>query len=104
VAVGGDVNCYVSAAMSNGYIRVFTNMGVARMVFSLDGPVVSMTAHNTLLFVVYHSAPPIHDTQCLSFAIYDLSVQALICKDRLPISPVSVLYVSPIMLDVTYLG
>ena len=61
---------------------------MARHVFSLDGPVVSMAAKDDILFITFHSGPGYKDTQCLSYLLYDVEKRKLLKKDRLPVSPV----------------
>ena len=111
VAVGGGSSCFIAAAMSNGYVRLYSSMGVAKHLFSLDGPVVAMTARDGILFIAYHAGPGMDETQnlayesirvrallcsscishCLStdrYLLFDVTNRKTIKKDRLPLTPV----------------
>lgn len=86
VAVGGGSTGYVAAATNKQYVRLYSTTGIPKHILCLDGPVVSMSAKDEQLFVVYHQAT-IPGNQCLGFLIFDIDARQMVKKDRLPLSP-----------------
>ena len=52
MAAGSGDGSFVAVATSRQFVRLFSNNGVALDVFSIDGPIVTMAAHENLLMIV----------------------------------------------------
>eukprot|EP00043_Microstomoeca_roanoka_P017979 m.189568 g.189568 ORF g.189568 m.189568 type:complete len:1080 (+) comp16746_c1_seq1:144-3383(+) len=91
VAVGnGDVS-FVAAATSKRYVRIFSNNGVAQHVICLDGPVVTMAAHNTKLMIIYHRGLGVNGNQNMGVHLLDIEKKTTICKTGVLLSEGSLL-------------
>lgn len=63
---------WVACGTSSLLLRVFTVGGVQREIFSLLGPVVSMTGHGEQLMIVYHRGVGFDGDQCLGVQLVEL--------------------------------
>lgn len=86
LAICGGARGFVAAATNKMYVRLFSMNGVAKHVFSLDGPVVSMSAKDEQLLVVYHMGAGAEGDQSMGYLLLDVDSQKMIAKDRLPLS------------------
>ena len=89
VTIGGDESCFVAVATDLNYVRIYSGMGIARQVFCLDGPVVSMASKGDLLIIAYHAGLGYSETETLGYVLIDVEKRKFLKKDRIPISPVS---------------
>ena len=62
-------NTHVVASTTKRYVRIFSLAGMQVDMFSLPGPVVTMSMHEQQLFVIYHAASGIKKSQCLSYLL-----------------------------------
>mmetsp|Transcript_34086 Transcript_34086/g.102777 ORF Transcript_34086/g.102777 Transcript_34086/m.102777 type:complete len:1063 (-) Transcript_34086:167-3355(-) len=83
VAAGGGETGFVAAATNKQMVRLYTTTGIPKFIFTLDGPVVSMTAKDEQLLVVYHKAATA-GSQCLGYVLYDIDSWKVLRKDCLP--------------------
>ncbi|XP_069466351.1 WD repeat and HMG-box DNA-binding protein 1 [Ambystoma mexicanum] len=63
---------WVACATSLQLLRVFTIGGVQREIFSLLGPVVSMSGHGEQLMIMYHRGMGFDGDQCLGVQLMEL--------------------------------
>eukprot|EP00047_Mylnosiga_fluctuans_P014704 m.40581 g.40581 ORF g.40581 m.40581 type:complete len:1133 (+) comp5621_c0_seq1:33-3431(+) len=83
LAVGA---AFVAVVTSKRYVRVYSITGTVRMVFSLEGDVVCISAMDENLVVVYaHARAPPQD-QCLQYLIVNIDDREMVSKGALPIS------------------
>ncbi|KAI3970779.1 hypothetical protein MKX01_024426 [Papaver californicum] len=82
---------WVAAVTSLNYLRIFTEGGLQKHVFSLDGPVVTASGFKDELSVVTHSSclPP--NDQMLEFRVFNFVEETQPIKGRLPLTPGSCL-------------
>ncbi|KAL8130298.1 hypothetical protein V2J09_019453 [Rumex salicifolius] len=90
---GEEVKCvalgatWVAAVTSLNFVRVFTQGGMQKDVFSLDGPVVTAVGFGDELAVVTHASQPLNNDQMLEFKVFDVANKTQSLKGGLPISP-----------------
>lgn len=77
----------MAAGTSRRFVRLYTKNGVTKHIFSVDGAIVSMAAHEQFLIVAYHMGPPSGTEQCLGFILFDVDNRKMLSKGRLPVSP-----------------
>ncbi|XP_028228970.1 WD repeat and HMG-box DNA-binding protein 1-like [Glycine soja] len=85
VALG---SAWVAAVTSFNYLRIFSEGGMQRDVFSLDGPVVTASGFKDKLAVVTHATDglPSND-QMLEFMAFNIPRGTQLLQGRLPLSP-----------------
>ena len=72
---GIDIQCIAASSnliclcTSDYLAHVFTIFGIQRAVFSIPGPVVSLTAFQHLLLIAYHSSAVRSGDQCISIML-----------------------------------
>ncbi|XP_022906813.2 WD repeat and HMG-box DNA-binding protein 1 [Onthophagus taurus] len=66
IAASSKLVCFAS---SNYLVHVCTTYGTQKGVFSIPGPVVCMSAHDSSLLIAYHSSKPRGDDQCLKLML-----------------------------------
>ncbi|KAG0628761.1 hypothetical protein M758_1G051200 [Ceratodon purpureus] len=89
VAIGSG---WAAAATNQHFLRVFTEAGLQRFVFSLAGPVVSLAGDGDHLAVVTHASNPLPSgDQVLDFLLLNVRNQKRLLAGRLPLSPDSTL-------------
>ncbi|KAI9137719.1 hypothetical protein BKA69DRAFT_1096218 [Paraphysoderma sedebokerense] len=76
---------------SKHYVRIFSIAGVRTYMFSLDGPIVAVTAHRNLAVFVYHADCPLNGNQRLNYILFDLEKNKEILHHRLSLTPKSLL-------------
>ncbi|XP_008047595.1 WD repeat and HMG-box DNA-binding protein 1 [Carlito syrichta] len=79
---------WAAAATSALLLRLFTIGGVQKEVFSLPGPVVSVTGHGEQLFIVYHRGTGFDGDQCLGVQLLELGKKKkqILHGDPLPLT------------------
>ena len=105
VTIGGEESCFVAVATDLNYVRIYSGMGIARQVFCLDGPVVSMASKGDLLIIAYHAGLGYSETESLGYVLIDVEKRKFLKKDRIPITPVGciVIILTTLLNSVTYL-
>jgi chromosome transmission fidelity protein 4 len=68
IAIGDH---FLAVATSMQFVRVFSFGGVQTAMFSVPGPVVTLTANGALLAVVYHRSAPWRDNQNQAILMYN---------------------------------
>ncbi len=53
--MGGGSTGFVAVFTTKGYLRVYSLNGIPKMMLSIDGPGVSITAKDETIFVAYHN-------------------------------------------------
>ncbi|KAG5019973.1 hypothetical protein JHK87_015828 [Glycine soja] len=85
VALG---SAWVAAVTSFNYLRIFSEGGLQRDVFSLDGPVVTASGFKDKLAVVTHATDGLlSNDQKLEFMVFNIPRGTLLLQGRLPLSP-----------------
>lgn len=84
IAVARD---YVVIATSKRFLQVMTLTGLPVGLMSLPGPVVMLVASDKMFLVIFHSAPPIGQDQCLSYWLVSDDCQTRLSVGQLPLSP-----------------
>ncbi|KAG6556808.1 hypothetical protein Mapa_001755 [Marchantia paleacea] len=85
VAVG---NGWVAAATSLDYLRIYTESGRQKYLFSLTGPVVAMTSYQQHLAVVTHVSDPMESgQQVMKYIVLDLRTNQQLLTGHLAITP-----------------
>ncbi|CAI5764819.1 repeat and HMG-box DNA-binding 1 [Podarcis lilfordi] len=79
---------WAACATSTLLLRLFTNGGVQKDIFSLPGPVVSMAGHGEQLLVAFHKGTGFDGDQCLGVQLLELGrkKRQLLHGDPLPLS------------------
>uniref|UniRef100_A0A670HS01 WD repeat and HMG-box DNA-binding protein 1 n=1 Tax=Podarcis muralis TaxID=64176 RepID=A0A670HS01_PODMU len=79
---------WAACATSTLLLRLFTNGGVQKDIFSLPGPVVSMAGHGEQLLVAFHKGTGFEGDQCLGVQLLELGrkKRQLLHGDPLPLS------------------
>jgi hypothetical protein len=79
---------HVIASMNDNIIRIFTLGGLQSAVLTrCGGPLVTMTAKDDLLFMVYYTGFMVNCP--LAYEIYDLEYGVTLCEGQLPLTPKS---------------
>ncbi|KAL3687304.1 hypothetical protein R1sor_013613 [Riccia sorocarpa] len=87
VAVGDG---WVAAATSLDYLRIYSESGRQKYLFSLTGPVVSMAGRKQLLAVVTHVSDPMDSgQQVMRYIVLDMLTNQQMLTGPLPITPCS---------------
>jgi len=81
----------VAAATNRSFLRLFTFSGVQYHLFSLHGPIVSMTAFKRQLAVIYHGGMPFLGNQNLQLLLLDTSKRSIIHQGPVAIASYSTL-------------
>ncbi|OAE24831.1 hypothetical protein AXG93_4242s1030 [Marchantia polymorpha subsp. ruderalis] len=85
VAVGDG---WVAAATSLDYLRIYTESGRQKHLFSLTGPVVAMTSYQQHLAVVTHASDPMESgQQVMKYIVLDLRTNQQLLTGPLAITP-----------------
>lgn len=85
VALG---NAWVAAVTNLNFLRIFTEGGLQRHVFSLDGPVLTASGSGDELVVVTHSSPRLpSNEQMLEFRVFNICNGTLPIQGKLPLTP-----------------
>ncbi|KAL2629278.1 hypothetical protein R1flu_013964 [Riccia fluitans] len=85
VAVGDR---WVAAATSLDYLRIYSESGRQRYLFSLTGPVVSMAGQKQLLAVITHVTDPMDSGhQVMRYIVLDMRTNQQMLTGPLPITP-----------------
>ncbi|XP_074069551.1 WD repeat and HMG-box DNA-binding protein 1 isoform X2 [Macrotis lagotis] len=79
---------WVASATSALLLRIFSIGGVQKEVFSLPGPVVSMTGHGEQLLIAFHRGTGFDGDQCLGVQLLELgkSKKQILHGDPLPLT------------------
>lgn len=92
---------FVACATDRQWVRIFTHSGLQRVVLSVAGPIVSLTAHETRLCVVHHHASPFVNaasssggggggvTQSMSATMYCMESRRILFTCPVALSPSS---------------
>ncbi|CDW81941.1 wd repeat and hmg-box dna-binding protein 1-like [Stylonychia lemnae] len=87
--LGENIEClangsdWVAIYTNLNYVRVFSNEGIQKYIFSLATPLVSMTGYENLLSIAYHAGPPVYGCQAMKVRTYDMN-----CKNYSIISDI----------------
>ena len=84
-------NFCCAVATDANYLRMYTPSGVQTGIQSIPGPIVTILGSEELVVVVYHESGVFHGNQSLAYVIIDAESGRRLCKDNLPISPLSTL-------------
>ncbi|CAJ1975495.1 unnamed protein product [Sphenostylis stenocarpa] len=85
VALGA---AWVAAVTSFNYLRIFSESGLQKHVFSLDGPVLTASGFIEKLAVVTHASDCLSSNdQMLEFIVFNIPQGTRLLQGRLPISP-----------------
>ncbi|XP_047163216.1 protein ENHANCER OF LHP1 1 [Vigna umbellata] len=85
VALGA---AWVAAVTSLNYLRIFSESGLQKHVFTLDGPVLTATGFKEKLAVVTHVFDCLSSNdQMLEFIVFNIPQGIQLLQGRLPISP-----------------
>jgi chromosome transmission fidelity protein 4 len=71
------------------YLRIFSPSGMQTYLRSIPGPVVTMSAHESVVFVVYHVAGSFHKNASMAYQLIDLSTFKTIKTDLICLSPMT---------------
>ncbi|KAK7411298.1 hypothetical protein VNO78_02731 [Psophocarpus tetragonolobus] len=85
VALGA---AWIAAITTFNYVRIFSEGGLQRDVFSLDGPVVTASGFRDTLAVVTHASNGLYSNdQMLEFIVFNIPRGTQLLQGRLPVSP-----------------
>eukprot|EP00762_Andalucia_godoyi_P000084 ANDGO_02456.mRNA.1 Minichromosome loss protein 1 len=82
---------FVAVATDAFVVRLFSVGGIQEGIFSIPGPIVTMSGQGDLLAIVYHNGPVFQGHQHLECLVMDIAKQREISRRPLPISPRSIL-------------
>nr|XP_039249146.1 WD repeat and HMG-box DNA-binding protein 1-like [Styela clava] len=84
---------WVAVCTDARLVRMFSLAGMQRFLFSIPGPVVSMSAHTDQLLIAYHISQGFNGNQCLGYMLIEVGLgtganrsKKIITGDPLPIS------------------
>ncbi|EDQ91285.1 uncharacterized protein MONBRDRAFT_23531 [Monosiga brevicollis MX1] len=86
VATGCGEAPFVAAATSKRYVRIYSSYGVARHVFALPGPVVSMAALDDKLLIAYHDGMGANGDQKMATMLVNVDKHKVESQNSLPLS------------------
>lgn len=87
IAVGGGETGFVAAATSRRFVHLYSLCGIAKHVFSIPGPVVTMAARDHQLLIVYHGGAFLSGEQNFSYMLLDVDARKTVSTGRLPVTP-----------------
>ncbi|EGD80564.1 hypothetical protein PTSG_01156 [Salpingoeca rosetta] len=86
IAVGSGETSFIAAATNKNYIRLYSNNGVVLDVFCIDGPVVTMAAHENKLMIIHHSAAGVKSNQHMRAVVLDVDAKSVVCRTNVPLT------------------